>query len=206
MKRYLIDKLAEGLLESAVAAIAKGTKGAKKPIQSVVMWRDSSETFIPFTALISFTAGKPQGYGAADLRVTVLAPKTSTPTSLYEVEGKGDRVRDEFIKANKLKKTDDWWARVLSVPRLLVGIEMDRALMGLKAGLEEAGVKLAPKFAAYNGDPDKTEPIKESDKLAKAAASDLKKKLKTAEQKQAFAELCYQGKERQAWLLELAGA
>jgi hypothetical protein len=205
MKRYLIDKLAEGMLESAAAAIAKATKKSKKPIHSVLMWRDSSETFIPFTALIFFSAGKPRGFAGHDLRLLVLPPTTFVPSSLYAVEGKGDLVRAEFIKANKLKKTDDWWGDVLSVPRLLVGIEMDRVFSRLKDVLEEVDVKLAPKFVVYSGDPDATEPIKESRKLDRAVASDLKKKLKTAAQKQAFAELCYHSKDRQAWLLKLAG-
>jgi hypothetical protein len=206
MKRYLIDKLADGLVESAVAAIAKATKGSKKPIQSVVMWRDSSETFIPYTALISFTPGKPQGYARSDLQVTFIPPRTEVPSSLFSIEEKPDPVRDAFIKANALDKKADWWSQALSVPRILVPIEIDRALAGLKDGLEAKGVKVAPKFAVYDGDPDKTEPIREPGKLEKAISADLKKKLKTPAQKLAFAELCYDSSERQDWLLKLAGA
>ena len=205
MKRYSIDKLASGLVASAVTTIAKAAKKSKKPIQSVVMWRDSSETFIPFTALLSYKPGKPQGYSRSDLKLLVMPPKTSVPPSLFRIEEKGDPVREAFIKANGLSKKDDWWSDVLSVPRLLVGIEIDRALAGLKEGLEEAGVPLGPKFAVYSGDPDKTEPIQPEGKLEKSIARDLRAKLKTAAQRQAFAELCYEDPERQAWLLELAG-
>lgn len=205
MKRYLIDKLAIGILESAVKTIAKGAKGSKKPIQSVVFWRDSSETYIPFTALIYFTAGKPQGYGQSDLRLTVIPPKISIPISVYDLERKADRVREEFIKVNKLKKTDDWWTQVLSVPRLLVSIEIDRALVRLKDGLEQVGVKLAPKFTVYTADPDKTEPLSKEGAMNTVVMRELKRKFKTAGQKQAFAKLCYQSEERQTWLLKLAG-
>jgi hypothetical protein len=206
MKRYLIDKLAVGIMESAVKAIFKGTKGSRKPVQSVVMWRDTSETYIPFTALIYFTAGKPQGYGQSDLRLPVIPSKIFIPISIYDLERKADRVREEFIKVNKLKKTDDWWTQVLSVPRLLISIEIDRALLQLKDELMKAGVKLAPKFTVYSGDPDRTEPLRKGGAMEDAVMRDLKKKLNTAAQKKAFAELCYKSKERQAWLLKLAGA
>lgn len=204
MKQYQIDKLALGVLDGTVKAIKKGTKGSKKPIRSVVMWHDTCESYIPFTALIYFSAGKPQGYGQSDLRLAVIPPKVLIPVSVYDLERNGDRVRDDFIKTNKLKKANDWWEDVLSVPRLLVSIEIDLAMTNLKDELERAGVKLAPKFAVYNADPDKTEPLQKEGMMDNAVARDLKKKFKTAAQKKAFAELCYQSKERQAWLIRLA--
>jgi hypothetical protein len=112
-------------------------------------------------------------------------------------------VRDEFLRRHKLPKDTEWWGDVLCAPRALVGIEIDRALLGLKATLVGFGVPVASKFTVYTGDPDETLPVRAGG-LEKAIQRDLAK-LTTAVQRKAFAELCYEDPKRQAWLLRVAG-
>jgi hypothetical protein len=206
MKRYLIDKLAADLLENTEIAIRTATKYAKKPIQSVVLWHDTSETFIPHQALVSFKPGAPRGPMKTELTLSIPKPRSSVPQSLIYFEDEGDPVRDEFIRIHKLSKQAEWWGEVLSVPRLLVVMEIDRVMVGLKERLQQFGIKLAPKFAVYNGDPDKIEPLEREGSMDDAIRDDLRAKLKTPAQKRAFVEICYKDPERQRWLLALAGA
>lgn len=205
MKRYLIDKLAADVTWLTAVTIEVPVKHLKKPIQSVVMWHDSAETFIPQQILLSFKAGTPRGYDQTDLALVLVGLNTDVPGSVFTVEDCGDPVRDEFIRTYKLDKKEDWWGEHLAVPRLLVVREIDLVLHDLQATLEDFGVPVASRFAVYNGDPDKIEPIRVKSEPTDAIEDDLRKKLKTAAQRKAFAQLCYDDKKRQAWLLKLAG-
>jgi hypothetical protein len=205
MKRYSIDKLATDLLHRTAATIEVPAKHLRKPIQSVVMWHDSAETFIPQQVLLSFKAGQPKGYAQMDLALVLFGPETNVPYSQFAFEANGDPVRSEFIRTYKLDNREDWWGEILAVPRLLVVLEIDLALHGLKTTLEESGAPVAPKLAVYNGNPDTIEPIETESAPPDAIRDDLQRKLKTPVQRKAFAELCYDSKKRQDWLLKLAG-
>jgi hypothetical protein len=206
MKRYLIDKLAKELAWETAVTLSVPAKHLRKPVHSVVMWHDDAATFIPQELLVAFKAGPPRRYDQYDLALNLHTPETAVPMSQFSVEEDGDPVLEELLRANKLDKKIEWWGEVLSVPRLLVAVEIDRALAGLQDTVGGMGVPLAPKFAVYNGDPDKTELLRKEGSLDDAIRDDLRAKLKTSAQKKAFAEICYEDKKRQAWLLKLAGA
>src|SRR5439155_9580803 len=124
MKRYLIDKLAADLAWETAVTISVPVKHLRKPVQSVVMWHDSSETFIPQELLIAFKAGPPRRYDQYDLALNLHTPETLVPMSQHGIEEDGDPVLEEFIRTSKLDKKMEWWGEVLAVPRMLIFIEI----------------------------------------------------------------------------------
>jgi hypothetical protein len=205
MRGYLIDKLAADVLEATVKAIVKGKKKIKKPISSIVLWYDSAESFIPQQLLINFRSGKPFGYFYADLKLDLDIPRTRVPYSVYSVEGKGDPVKDAFIQEYKIKSKSEWWAERLATPRILVRIEINLGLAPLLSVLKGRNIPVSRTCAIYNGDPDGVEIIQKKQNFDRAIQRDLKRKLKTATQRKAFAELCYSDLRKQEWLLTVMG-
>lgn len=203
VKRYGIDVLAAGLRDCVVAAILEARMRITKPVQSVVLWRDSSETFVAQTALVNMYPGAPMGYARADLALDLLVPTSGVPTSLHSVERYGDPIRAAFLRRHRVGRTSDWWSEVICVPRILVHIEVGRAFGALAPELIDAGVRIGARFAVYDGDPDETFPIRTKATLDAAVRRDLRVKFKSVAALRSFAELCYDDPARQRWLTKL---
>lgn len=186
-----------------MAAIVSARRKIKKPLQNLAMWRDSSESFIPLEILLYWKPGKPGGYRDADLVLLPQHPRTNVPFSLFTVEERGDKVRAEFLKRHRLKKSP-WWEEVLAIPRLLVAMELHKAFSVMRMHLERMEVPVAPRFKVYDADPDGMEEVRADMGLDDAVKDGLKAWLRTGAQLVAFSELCYASPERQRWLQQLA--
>jgi hypothetical protein len=125
------------------------------------------------------------------------------PPSVPWFQQNGDPTRQAFIKAHRLKKNLDWWGVPTVVPRLLVSVEIDRAVAPFKKRIEDLDLAAGAGFDVYDGHPELIEHVKPEGSMNKAIHKDLRAKFRTDVQQREFAELCYEDKARQAWLIKL---
>jgi len=204
MKRYQIDKLASNILEATVAAIDHVKDDITKTIHGVMIWRATAQTFIPGKVLLYLHEGKPKSFDQVDFKLDLTLLKTAVPPDLPTVLKDGDPLRDAFIKAHRLKKNLDWWSEPTFVPRLLVSVEIDHVMTALKGRIEDLDLAAGAGFDVYDGNPGAIVHARPEGSMNKAIHHDLRAKLHTDVQRQAFAQLCYEDATRQAWLLKLA--